>query len=162
MVNVPTKRKEPSSNPTRFWHMRLGYLNLSRINRLVKEGILGDLVLQPMEVCESYLEGKMTKRPFPTKGNRTNALLELVYTDVCGPINIRARGGYEYFIIFTDDHSGYGVVYLMQHKSEAFEKFEEFRAIAEKQLDTYIKAIRSDRGDEIGRASCRERVFRAV
>ena len=45
MVTVPTKRKEPSSNPTRLWHMRLGHINLNRINRLVKEGILGNLVL---------------------------------------------------------------------------------------------------------------------
>ena len=56
MVTIPTKRKEPSSNPIRLWNMRLGYINLNRINRLVKEGILGDLVLQPMEVSESYLE----------------------------------------------------------------------------------------------------------
>ena len=76
-----------------------------------------------MEVCESCLEGKMTKRPFPTKGNRTNALLELVHIDVCGPINIIARGGYEYFITFNDDHSRYGYVYLMQNKFEAFEMF---------------------------------------
>ena len=33
MVTVPTKRKEPSTNPTRLWHMRLGYINLNRINR---------------------------------------------------------------------------------------------------------------------------------
>ena len=45
MVTIPTKRKEPSTNPTRLWHMRLGHINLNRINRLVKEGILGDLVL---------------------------------------------------------------------------------------------------------------------
>ena len=36
MGTVPTKRKEPSSNPIRFWHMRLGHINLNRINRLVK------------------------------------------------------------------------------------------------------------------------------
>ena len=46
MVTVPTKRKEPSSNPTRLSHMRLNHINLNRINILVKEGILGDLVLQ--------------------------------------------------------------------------------------------------------------------
>ena len=74
----------------------------------------------------------MAKRPFPAKGNRTNALLELVHSDVCGPTNIRARGGYEYFITFTDDHSRYGYVYLMQNKSEAFEKFKEFMAEVEK------------------------------
>ena len=76
MVTVPTKRKEPSTNPTRLCHMRLGHINLNRINRLVKEGILGDLVLQPMEVCESCLEGKQnTKRPFPAdrKSTRLNS-----------------------------------------------------------------------------------------
>ena len=36
----------------------------------------------------------------------------------------------------------------MQHKSEAFEKFKKFRAEVEKQLDTYIKAIQSNRGSE--------------
>ena len=70
IVTVPTKRKEPSYNPTRLWHMRLGHINLNRINRLVKEWILGNLVLQPMEVCESCLEGKMTKRPFLARATR--------------------------------------------------------------------------------------------
>ena len=50
--------------------------------------------------------------------------------------------------MFTDDHSRYGYVYLMQHKFETFEKFKEFRAEVEKQLDTYIKAIQSCRGGE--------------
>ena len=36
----------------------------------------------------------------------------------------------------------------MQHKSEAFEKFKEFRIEVEKQLDTYIIAIQSNRGGE--------------
>ena len=81
--------------------MRLGHINLNRINRLVKDGILDNLVLEPMSVCEFCIAGKMTKRPFPPKGNRSSELLELVHTDVCGPINIRAHGGYEYFITFN-------------------------------------------------------------
>lgn len=86
------KRKSPSSNPTKLWHLRLGHINLNRIDRLVKDGILPSLVVKPMPVCESCLEGKMTKRPFSSKGNKAKDLLELVHTDVCGPINIRARG----------------------------------------------------------------------
>ena len=74
----------------------------------------------------------MTKRPIPPKGNRSNELLELVHIDVCGPINIRAHGGYEYFITFTDDHSRYGYVYLMHHKSDSFEKFKEYRTEVKK------------------------------
>ena len=47
-------------------------------------------------VCESYLEGKMTKRHFNSKGRRAQDLLELIHSDVCGPMSIQARGGYEY------------------------------------------------------------------
>ena len=91
-----------------------------------------NLVLEPMPVCESCIGGKMTKRPFPPKCNRSNELLELVNTDVCGPINIRAHSGYEYFITFTNDHSRYGYVYLMHHKSNSFEKFKEYRTEVKK------------------------------
>ena len=101
-----------------------------------------------MPVCESCIEGKMTKTSFSPKGNRSNDLLELVHTNVCGPINIRAHGNYEYFITFADDHSRYGYVYLMHHKSDSFEKFNQYRTNVEKQLGKPIKAIRSDRSDD--------------
>ncbi|KAL8124110.1 hypothetical protein AgCh_011931 [Apium graveolens] len=34
----------------------------------------------------------MTNRHFKAKGNRAKEVLELVYTDLCGPMNIQARG----------------------------------------------------------------------
>ena len=57
-----------------------------------------------------------------------------------------ARGGFQYFITFTDDLSRYGYVYLMRHKSETFEKFKEFQNEVENQRGKKIKALRSDRG----------------
>ena len=59
-----------------------------------------------------------------------------------------ARGGFQYFVTFTDDLSRYGYVYLMRHKSETFEKFKEFQNKVENQLDKTIKLLRSDRGGE--------------
>jgi hypothetical protein len=53
-------------------------------------------------------------------------LLGLVHTDVCGSMSSVARGGFQYFITFTDDFSRYGCIYLMRHKSDSFEKFKEF------------------------------------
>ena len=90
----------------------------------------------------------MTKRPFNAKGRRAQDLLELVHSDVCGPMSIQAKGGYEYFITFTDDYSRFGYVYLMKWKSEAFEKFKEFKVEVKNQLRKHIKAIRSNRGGE--------------
>ena len=144
----PLSKKRKVSNETYMWHLRLGHINSSRIHGLVKTGILNSLIFQPIPVCESCLEGKMTKRAFKAKGNRATIQLELVHTDVCEPMSVQARGGYEYFITFTDDYSRYGYVYLMRHKSEAFDKFREYKAEEEKQLGVHIKQLRSDRGGE--------------
>ncbi|KAK0587100.1 hypothetical protein LWI29_017300 [Acer saccharum] len=97
---------------------------------------------------ESCLEGKMTKRLFRTKGTRAIECLGLMHTDVCGLMSIQARDGYEYFITFTDDYSRFGYVYLMRHKSDAFDSFKAFKAKVEKQLEKHIKILRSDRGGE--------------
>ena len=90
----------------------------------------------------------MTKRHFAAKDGHAKELLELVHTDIYGPMNIEARGGYEYYITFIDDYSRYRYVYLITRKSEAFDKFKEFRTEAEKQLGNSIKTLRSDRGGE--------------
>ena len=90
----------------------------------------------------------MPKSPFSGKCERATELLALVHSDVCGPMSSQARGGYEYFVTFTDVASRYGYVYLMRHKSETFEKFEEFRHEVEKQTGKSIKTLRSDHGGE--------------
>jgi hypothetical protein len=43
--------------------------------------------------------------------------------DLYIPMSSIAKGGFQYFITFTNDFSRYGYVYLMRHKSESFEKF---------------------------------------
>ncbi|KAK8680516.1 hypothetical protein V6N13_109459 [Hibiscus sabdariffa] len=81
-------------------------------------------------------------------GERASDLLGLIHSDVCGPMNTQARGGFQYFITFTDDFSRYGYIYLMRHKSEALEKFKEFKNEVQNQNGKSIKAHRSDRGGE--------------
>ena len=50
--------------------MRLGHINPNKIQRLIKDGLLEPLDFDGFLVCESSLEGKMTKRPFNAKGRR--------------------------------------------------------------------------------------------
>jgi len=92
--------------------------------------------------------GKMTKMPFTGFPERASDLLELIHTDVYGPMSSIARGGFQYFITFTDDLSRYGYVYFMKHKSETFEKLKEFQSEVENQCGKKIKVLRSDRGGE--------------
>ncbi|TYK20422.1 gag/pol protein [Cucumis melo var. makuwa] len=84
---------------------KLGHINFDRIGRLVKNGLLNKLEDDSLPPCESCLEGKMTKRPFTGKGYRANEPLELIHSDLCGPVNVKARESFEYFISFIDDYS---------------------------------------------------------
>jgi transposase InsO family protein len=110
--------------------------------------LLGDLDFESLDTCKSYLIRKMAKAPFTKEGERTSDLLGLIHSIVCGPMSTSVRGGFRYFITFTDDLSRYGYVYLMKQKSESFEKFKEFKNEVENQLNKKIKALRSDRGGE--------------
>ena len=102
------------------------------IQRLVNDGPLSFLEVEPIPQCVSWLEGKMTKRPFWSKGNRVEGFLELVHSEVCGLMSVKAQGAYEYYVTFIDDYSRYRYVYLMHHKSDSFDKFKEFHAEVEK------------------------------
>ena len=119
-----------------------------RLDKLAKEGLIDSFNSDSLDTCEACLKGKMAKVPFPGKGQRAKELLELIHTDVYGSMSHPARGGFSYFITFTDDFSRYGYIYLIKHKSEALEKFKEFKNEVENQTDKRIKTLRSDQGGE--------------
>jgi len=54
-------------------------------------------------------------------------------------------GGSRYFITFTDDYSRYCKIYFLKKRSEALEKFKEYKASVENE---FVKALRADRGGE--------------
>ncbi|KAJ9542108.1 LOW QUALITY PROTEIN: hypothetical protein OSB04_028614 [Centaurea solstitialis] len=125
-----SKRSKDIEDQTYLWHCRLGHINKKRIELLLQGGFLGTFDYKPFDNCEA------------------TDLLEIIHTDVCGPFSHVARGGYRYFITFTDDFSRYGYVYLMRHKSESFERFREYHNEVQNQLGRRIKFLRSDRGGE--------------
>ena len=120
---------------------------MDRFNKLEKDGLFGSLTSESYPIFKSYLQRKMAKLSFIGHGERATKILALVHINMCSPFNVQARGGYLYFIIFTDDFSRYDFVYLMHHKYDAFEKFKEFRCEVEKQFKNTHKgsSIRSRR-----------------
>ena len=53
--------------------------------------------------------GKMSKTLFSGTMGQANDLLEIIHTDVCGPMSVEAHDGNCYFLTFTDDLSRYGI-----------------------------------------------------
>ena len=75
-------------------------------------------------------------------------MLELIHSDVCGPMSSTSLSGFEYYITFIDDFSRKTWIYFLKAKSEVFEKFKEFKALIENLSDKKIKILRSDNGGE--------------
>src|SRR3954464_11395512 len=92
--------------------------------------------------------GKLTRTSFTGHVEWATYLLEIIHSDVCGSMSVPARGGYLYFVTFTDNLSRYGYIYLMKQKYKSFEKFKEFQNEVENHRDKKIKFLRSDRGGE--------------
>ena len=103
---------------------------------------MGSFDSQSFDTCESCLLGKMPKLPFKGKGEHANRPLNLIHSDVCGPMSIHAKGGFIYFITFIDEFSRYGYLHLMRCKYEAFKKFRELKNEVEKQYGRSIKSLR--------------------
>ena len=75
-------------------------------------------------------------------------LLEIVHTDICGPMRVKSKEGSLYFITFIDDRSRWCEVYFLKKKSEALDAFKRYKAYVENQTGQKIKFLQSDNGSE--------------
>ena len=84
------------------WHARLGHIGQDRLKRLAKASLLGSIDKINLPVCEQCLVGKATRLSF-CKAKKACFPLELIYFDICGLMNVRARHEAQFFITFIDD-----------------------------------------------------------
>ena len=106
-------------------------------------------IAAPSQVCEECAVGKQQRNQFPKgKSWRAKNVLEMVHSDLCGPINPSSNGGKRYIITFIDDFSRKIWVYFLQAKSDASEAFTSFKIMVEKEAGSQIRVLRTDRGGE--------------
>ena len=76
---------------------------------------------------------------------KTKGVLELVHSDVMGPMETKSRGGSRFVVTFINDFPRCIVAYYIENKSEVADHFIEYM---ENQLSKKIKYIRTDNGTE--------------
>ena len=125
---VEAKRcKVDNDSATYLLHCRLGHIGVKRMKRLHADGLLESLDYESFDTCEPCLMGKMTNTPLSGTMERATELLEIIHTDVCGHMSVEARGGYRYFLTFTNDMSRYGYIYLMKTSLKNLKSSKNFR-----------------------------------
>jgi transposase InsO family protein len=134
-----------------LWHLRLGHLNFTSLKMLASKKMVKGMphIDHLDEVCESCVLSKHRRSSFAKEVNwKAKRPLELVHTDVCGPIKPMSTGQNRYFLTFIDDFSRKTCIYFLKRKSEVFNCFKNFKAIVEKQSGYKIRTVRSDQGGE--------------
>ncbi|KAL0276778.1 UNVERIFIED_CONTAM: hypothetical protein PYX00_004278 [Menopon gallinae] len=136
---------------TKRWHQRYGHLNLSDLKKLESQRMVEGMKLMGKNDtlnCEICARGKIHQLPFKKSTSRSENALDLVHSDICGPMKVRSAGGARFFVTFIDDYSRYTEVYMLKNKSDVLEKFKVFKARVENFTGRKIKCIRTDNARE--------------
>jgi len=75
-------------------------------------------------------------------------VLDLVDSNLYGPIDVESIGGNKYFVIFIDDASQKVGVYFLKNKDQTFEHFKKFHAMVEREKWKPLKCLRIGKGGE--------------
>ena len=111
-----------------IWHKRFGHLGENNLRKLINRDMVLNLECSTKELdfCESCAIGKACSLPFPRHSeSRATEVLELLHTDVIGPMQTPSIGGAKYIVTFIDDMSRFVWVRFITHKSEVLKKFKE-------------------------------------
>lgn len=154
--NIATKSpNELKSTPVKtkscyLWHRRLAHLNYTDVKRLstLVDG-MGVMNNDARAVCEPCVFGKQSRKPFNGSGGaRSSRVLELVHSDVCGPVTPVTWDEQRFLVTFIDDYTHFTVVYLLKNKSNVIDMFERYKSMAETHTGQKIAKIRCDNGGE--------------
>ena len=134
-----------------LWHKRLGHFHIRGIQRMLQfEAIKGMPEIQfSKHTCDSCQLGKHTRTKIPKETtHNASKILELIYSDVCGPFKVNSTGGARYFVTFIYDYSRRLWVYFISHKSQVLAKFQHFVQTVENITGQTVKALHTDNGGE--------------
>jgi transposase InsO family protein len=150
ILEACTVEKDQNLQQVLLWHKRLGHLNFETLHQLSRQGAVKGMPRLPRvkHICETCQLGKLARKRFKTRQRITTEPLELIHSDVCGPIGDTAITGAMYFITFSDDFSRKTWVYMLKSKDQAYDRFKTFKSEVENQTGKRIKTLRTDNGGE--------------
>ena len=134
------------SHSAEVWHKILGHCNMNDVFKLenVVEGM--KITTKGKSECDTCVQGKMSQYRNREPDRRATAPLQLVHSDLAGPITPQSREGHKYAMVFVDDYSGALGVYFLKNKSDATRATEQF--LADTAPYGTVKRLRSDNGGE--------------
>ena len=89
-----------------LWHARLGHVNYSKLKEMMQKQMVKGLPridIRTDIVCASCQYGKAHQLPYKKSEHRSKIPLELIHSDVFGPVKQISIGGMRYMVTFIDE-----------------------------------------------------------
>ena len=105
--------------------------------------------IHPNEVCDTCIKGKRTRDVIPKKSDVENPRrLYRIYSDVCGPFDVKEYSRCRYFVTFVDGFLHYVRIKTIRTKDEASKVLMDW--ITQSEVETRERAnfLRTDGGGE--------------
>ena len=139
-----------------LWHKRYAHLGFGGLSKLKSSNMVTGIHTTTTEfqaagegsLCEACVLGKQHRLPFTASGTSSSRPLQLLHTDVCGPLPITSSGGNNYFLTLLDDYSRLSIVIPLARKSDVAQTVIDTITLLENQTGNRVKSVRSDNGTE--------------
>ena len=139
-------------NTRSIWHARLGHPGKGVVDNLSKRELIQVSDKSNTDVerrCTACAQGKMPRRSFSTNQKVKNlSKMDLVHSDLCGPMQTNSFGGSRYFLVLVDDATRMTHVAFLRKKTEVLKEFKAYVAMMRQQGHGRIRALRTDNGTE--------------
>ena len=109
-----------------LWHKRPTHMSEKGLQLLAKQSLIPMAKVKSSNLYDYCLFGKHHRVSFQKNSNQKLEKLELVYSNICGPMEVHLLGGNKYFVAFIDDTSRKTWVYLMHTKIRYYNIFNNF------------------------------------
>jgi hypothetical protein len=132
-----------SDDLRKLWHEQFGHLNYRSLKKLCNQHMVGGL--PPVSCIDGvYSSCVLVKHHWDCFDKRaswhTSGPLQLVHSDLCGPLSSAYFFWCKYFLTFIDDFSICTWVYFLELKSEFFDSFWPTRPLQKKNMDIKFKS----------------------
>uniref|UniRef100_H3H9D6 Reverse transcriptase Ty1/copia-type domain-containing protein n=1 Tax=Phytophthora ramorum TaxID=164328 RepID=H3H9D6_PHYRM len=104
-ANAASSKDRQGDTTSYLWHLRLGHIGHGGLDAIVKKsyGVGIDMTsVKQWELCDGCALGKQTRVSYmKSSPNRAKHVLEVVHSDVCGPMQTPTFGGKRYFVTWV-------------------------------------------------------------
>ena len=129
-----------------LWHHHLIHINYSTIHKL-SAVIKGVTISGSETACNSCSMVKATQKVSCKPMIRAKESLELIHTDLVGPVMTTLTGEH-YYILFKDDYNDVIKMYDLKSKNQIYDKYIEYKTLIKNHLKSTIKHLQINNGTE--------------